>query len=196
MPEASLVSGGPEKGSNKGSFGRGLSAIGKVFQVIISPFTKPLAVAGGLTKARKFRRDVIRQMSLTITNLHPKATIGGTDRRGWYTEIYLDFGDFRLRITRAIYNPGRQDLWADIASTFDLATFFRMDYVIAALTHLDKTCDVPELSQFPNTLAAIDATIWTVRTKLSQYLSAVNYAETKRMIQQVMYEEAALAQAE
>jgi hypothetical protein len=196
MTEASLANGSPEKGSNKGLFGRGLFAIGRVFQIIISPFTKLLAAAGDLIKARKFRRDVIRQMSLTITNLHPEVTIGGTDRRGWYTEIHLDFGDFRLRITRAIYNPARQDLWADIASTFDPATFFRMDYVIAALTQLDKTCEVPELSQFPNTLAAIDATIWAVRTKLSQHLSAVNYAETKKIIQQVMYEEAALAQAE
>jgi hypothetical protein len=193
MTEASLSTGQPDKGANRGSSGRGPFGIAKLLKAVITQCTRPLVAAAGLMRVWRFRRDVIKHMRLTVTNLHPEVIIGGTDRRGCYAEIYLIFGDFRLRITRAIYNPGRQDLWADAGSKSEPAVFFRMDYVIAALGRLDKAGEIPELSECPNTLKALDATIWAVHRKLAEHFSAVKYGETKRMVQQVMHEEAALA---
>lgn len=194
--EASRFTGGPGKLDNKGPFSRGVTAVFRLLRIVYSRLSTPLVVAGGLIESRKFRRKVIREMRLTVTNLRPDVSIGGTDRRGWYTEIYLNFGDFRLRITRAIYNSGREDLWADIGSTSDPTAFFRMDYVIAALTRLDPTYGPSDPSQVPNTLAAFDTSIWALRTRLAQYLSAANYPETKRTVQQVMHEEAVLTHVE
>ncbi len=196
MPEDSLSDSKLGNRSGNGWFGNGLRAISRALRIAVFRLTRPLVVAGSVTQARMFRREVIRQMSLTITNLHPQVIVGGRDSKGCYAEIYLNFKDFRLRITRAIYDRGRQDLWADIGSTSDPAALFRMDYVLAALMRLDRTCQFPKSSPFPNTLAALDATIWAARAKLEEHLSAVNYAETKRMVQQVMHEEAALAHAE
>jgi hypothetical protein len=71
-----------------------------------------------------------------------------------------------------------------------------MDYVVTAIRRLDEPDGVIKLSDssvFPNTLAALDATVWALHQKLAEYLSAVNYDETKRMIQQVMHEEASFA---
>jgi hypothetical protein len=194
MPEAPLTD-RSQRGSDKG-FGQALSAIFRLFRVLISSVTKRLAAAVGFITVFKFRRDVIKQMVLTVTNLDPEVIIGATDPRGWYTEIYLNFGDFRLRITRAIYNARHRDLWADIGSASDPSAFFRMDYVVTAIRRLDEPDGVIKLSDssvFPNTLAALDATVWALHQKLAEYLSAVNYDETKRMIQQVMHEEASFA---
>ena len=74
-----------------------------------------------------------------------------------------------------------------------------MDYVVTSIRRLDEPDGVIESSDssvFPNTLAALDATIWALHLKLAEHLSAVNYDETKRMIQQVMHEEAAFAHAD
>ncbi len=197
MPEAPITD-RSQRGSGKG-FGKVLSAIFRLFRVLISSVSKRLAVAVGFIIARKFRRDVIKQMGLTVTNLDPEVMIGATDPRGWYTEIHLNFGDFRLRITRAIYNARHRDLWADIGSASDPSAFFRMDYVVTAIRRLDEPDGLIKLSDssvFPNTLAALDATMWALHQKLAEHLSAVNYDETKRMIQQVMHEEAAFAHAD
>lgn len=196
MPGDVLPTGEPDTGSHKGPSGTGPFGRSKALQIIISAASEPVAVLAGSIRVRKFRRDVIKQMSLTVTNLHPEVTVGGTDRRGYYTEIHMDFGDFRLRITRAIYNPGRQDLWADVGSALDPATFFRLDYVLAALRRLDNPGDIPELSECPNSLPALDATVWAVHDKLARHFSGMEYSEAKRMVQQVMHEEAALAHAE
>lgn len=61
---------------------------------------------------------------------------GTTDTSGQYTEIYLNFSDFRIRITRAIYNRRQYDFWADIGSRSDPAAFFRIDFAIHALKRL------------------------------------------------------------
>lgn len=197
MPEAPLT-GWSQIGNDKG-FGKVLATIFRLFRVLILSVTKPLVVAVGFITARKFRRDVIKQMRLTVTNLDPEVIIGATDPRGWYTEIHLNFGDFRLRITSAIYNARHRDLWADIGSASDPSTFFRMDYVMTAIRRLDEPDGAIKLSDssvFPNTLAALDATVWALHQKLAKHLSAVKYDETKRMIQRVMHEEAAFAHAD
>src|SRR4051794_38011251 len=108
MPEAS-----PTRRDVNNGPGKVLVAARRIVRIIISPVTKWLALAAGVINAREFRKDVMQQMRLTVTNLHPEIAIGATDRRGWYTEIHLNFGEFRLRITRAIYNPRLRDLWAD-----------------------------------------------------------------------------------
>lgn len=195
MPEASF-SDRPHKPSGKDVSAEPALAAFSVFRSIISQITSPLLSAAGWMRVRRFRRDVLKQMSLTVKNLHPEVIMGGTDRRGWYAEIYLNFTDFRLRITRAIYNSRHQDLWAEIGSTSDPAAFFRIDYLMAALTRLDKQGELAELSRFPDTLAALDASIWAVHHKLAEHLSASRYGETKTVIQQVMHEEAALAHME
>lgn len=156
MPEAPLTD-RSQRGSGKG-FGKVLSAIFRLVRVLISSITKRLAVAVGYITARKFRRDVIRQMGLTVTNLDPEVIIGATDPRGWYTEIHLNFGDFRLRITRAIYNARHRDLWADIGSASDPSAFFRMDYVVTAIRRLDGPDGVIRLSDssvFPQYLGGV-----------------------------------------
>jgi len=165
----------------------------RVLRIIISPITKWLALAAGVINAREFRKDVVRQMRRTVTNLHPEITIGATDRRGCYTEIHLNFGEYRLRITRAVYNPRLRDLWADIGSACDPAGFFRMDYVMTALKRLDNPGEMIEssgASESLNTLPALDAAILSVHPQLVRHLSAAKYDETKTMIQRVMHEEA------
>jgi len=191
MPEASLVH-PPHTSSKKGFFGRTLNAVFRVFRTTISSVTKPLVVAATVIRVHRFRRDVMKEMRLTVLNLHPEIRIGGVDRNGWYAEIYLNLGGFRLRVTRAIYNRRQEDLWADIGSASDPAAFFRMDYVITALRKLDKSGEVPELLEPPKTLAALDATIWAVHRSLAEHLSAIKFGETKRMIQQVMRDDAAV----
>ena len=121
MSGASLSTERPRRTGDKGSIAKAFFAVFRVCRVIISLITKPLATAAGVRRARKFRQDVLTQMSLTVENLHPEAVIGATDRKGWYTEIYLNFRHFRVRITRAIYNRRHQDLWADIGSMSDPA---------------------------------------------------------------------------
>lgn len=188
MSEASLFSERPPRIANKRFVGKAFFAVLRVCRVIISPITMPLATAAGVRRARKFREDVLTQMSLTIANLHPEAVIGATDRRGWYTEIHLNFRDFRIRITRAIYNRRRQDFWADIGSTSDPGALFRIDFVIEALRRLDKSRNIPVLPRCPETLAELDATIWAAHEKLAKHMSEANYVETKSMIQRVMHE--------
>jgi hypothetical protein len=134
-------------------------------------------------------------MSLTVANLHPEVVLGATDRTGWYTEIYLNCRDFRVRITRAIYNRRRRDFWADIGSMTDPAALFRLDFMMEALRRLDKSGGIPEIPGCPDTLAELDATIWAAHTKLAEHLSAAKYADTRRIVQQVMHD-STLAQGE
>jgi hypothetical protein len=122
--------------------------------------------------------------------------LGSIAVEGLYTEVCLNFAGFRLRITRAAYNPWRQDLWADIGPVFEPSTFFRMGYVLTALKMLEEDSKVPEFSGPPNTLAAIDAAIWAVHHRLAERLCAIRYADTKRTIQHMMHECAAMANAE
>jgi hypothetical protein len=124
-------------------------------RIIIAPVTKWLAFATGVINAREFRKDVVRQMRLTVTNLNPEITIGATDRTGRYTEIHLHFGEYRLRITRATYNPRLRDLWADIGSVSEPAAFFRMDYVMMALKRLDNPGEKIESSGTSESLNAL-----------------------------------------
>ena len=196
MPEDSHLTNEPDQPNEENSSGRDSSGGSRILRMIISPFARPLVDVAGWIRVRRFRRDVIRQMRLTIGNLHPDVMIGGTDRRGWYAEIYLDFAEYRLRITRAIYNPRHQDLWADIGARCDPSAFFRMDFVVAAIRRLEAPGEVPGLPECPDTLAALDAAVWAVHDDLRNRLSPARYAETKRMIQQVMHEEAAAAMAE
>ena len=195
MPDVSRSTGPPQQTRGTGSFGSGVSVAIGVLRIILSPIAKPLAIAAGLMRARNFRQDVLREMSLTVTNLRPEVVLGATDRRGWYTEIYLNFRDFRVRITRAIYNRRRRDFWADIGSIADPAAFFRLDYMMEALRRLDKSGGIPELVGSPDTLAELDATIWAVHTNLAEHLSAPKYADTRRIVQKVMHD-STLAQGE
>ncbi len=188
MSEASFFTQRPRRKGAKG-IGKALFAVLRICQVVISPITKPLASAAGVRRARKFHQNVLTQMSLTIANLHPDTMIGARDRKGWYTEIDLTFRDFRIRITRAIYNRRHQDFWADIGSTSDPAALFRIDYVIEALRRLDNSSNVSALPRCrPETLAELDATIWAAHEKLAEHLSTARYIETKSMIQKVMHE--------
>ena len=186
MSQASLFTRRPRR--TGGGIAKAFDAFLRVCRGIISPITRPLATAAGAHRARQFRQEVLAQMSLTVSNLHPEAVIGGTDRRGWYTEVCLNFRDFRIRVTRAIYNRRHQDFWADIGSTSDPAAFFKMEFVISALSRLDPPNSVPMVSRSPESLAELDATIWALHEQLAEHLSAERYPETRSMIQQVMHE--------
>lgn len=196
MPEDSHLSNEPDQPHEEDPSGIGLSAAFTIVRKILSAFTRPLLNVAGRIRVRRFRANVIRQMRLTIGNLHPDVIIGGTDRRGWYAEIYLDFAEYRVRITRAIYSPHRQDLWADIGARCDPAAFFRMDFVLSALRRLETPGDVPGTPKCPDTFPALDAAVWAVHDKLVEHLHRARYPETKRMIQQVMHEDTAAAMAE
>lgn len=191
MSEISDFTNGNENRNRASSSLAGSFAVSRIRRLIIAPFTRPVMNVAGWIRVRKFRRDVIRQLPLTIGNFHPEIIIGGTDRTGGYAEIYLEFGNLRLRITREIYAPERQELWADIGGKSDRASFFRMDFVLAALARLHAAGELPTLPQDLNTLAALDAAIWAVHDMLVERLSPEKYADTKKMIQQVIHEAAA-----
>ncbi len=97
MPEALQSTNDPDEWNDETSPDSGLSVLG-IFRAILSPFTRLLVDIAGWIRVHRFRRDVISQMSLTIGTLHPNVIIGGIEKREWYAEICLDFGDFRLRL--------------------------------------------------------------------------------------------------
>jgi hypothetical protein len=192
MPVSLLPSQARTRG--KGYLGVAVSVLRRALWSVVSQVTRPLATAAGRRRAQKFRQAVLTQMRLTIANLHPEVVIGAIDRKGEYTEIHLNFRDFRIRITRAIYNRHRQDLWAEIGSRSDPSAFFRLDFVTEAIRRLDRSDNLSELSKCPATLTELDAVIWAAHKRLAQHLCAGRYDETRRMVKRVMHNESTTAQ--
>ena len=186
MSGTSVLSPSPSSPHSKRLFKNFASCMYRAIWVIVAPIIRPLRSVARSKRAEKFRREILSQMTLTIPNLHPDVVIGATDRSGRYTEVYLEFGEFRVRITRAIYSRKQSDFWAEVASTSDPAAFFRIDFVVAALRWLDHQSSMIERSPMPTTLIELDSLISQTHGKLTQRFSGQNYVEMKRAMQRSM----------
>lgn len=156
--------------------------VNEILRISIRPIVGPLSVAACTARAFRFRRDVLKQMSLTISELSPNVVIGVKVEYGDYIEIYLEFREFRIRITRERYSRQDVKLWAEVAAKIEPNTFFRVDLAIAALGKLSQSVDRPISVEPFHTLAELDLALRTMHAELAFHMSPHQFTEFKKVI--------------